>query len=86
MATNAKIMTLPRPGQNLRPELRDFLDAVIVPALLKKWLAKNNYESSSSISVEAASGDVRYFDPMGTPKPARTKNEERRARRVLREI
>lgn len=64
-------MTLPGPGESLRPELREFLDAVIVPALLKKYLAENNSEASSSISVEAVGRDAPYSDSMRSSKTAR---------------
>jgi hypothetical protein len=40
MATVAKLVTLRRPEERLSPELREFLDAVVVPALLKKFIAE----------------------------------------------
>jgi hypothetical protein len=72
MATNTKIVPLPGPGQSLRPELREFLDAVVVPALLIKYLAENGSETNAEICIEAVRGDVSYFDATGSPKPART--------------
>jgi hypothetical protein len=63
MPTNAKIVTLPRPGENLPPELRDFLDKVIVPALTKKWLAENQPEPRATIFLEAAARPATYFEP-----------------------
>ena len=62
MPTTAKIVTLPGPGESLRPELREFLDLVVVPALLRKYLAENNSAASSSISVEGAGAGVPYSD------------------------
>jgi hypothetical protein len=53
---------MPRPGESLRPELREFLDAVVVPALLEKYLAENSSESASEISVEAGESAVPYSD------------------------
>ena len=35
MATDSKIVSMPGPGESLRAEQREFLDAVVVPALLK---------------------------------------------------
>lgn len=40
MAANAKVAPLRKPGEGLRPELREFLDAAIIPALIKKYLAE----------------------------------------------
>ena len=40
MATAAKIVPIRRAGEKLSPELRDFLDAVIVPSLLRQFLAE----------------------------------------------
>ena len=62
MTTTRKIVSMPQLGEKLRPELREFLDAVIVPALLKKHLAENNSESSSAISVEAVESAAPYSD------------------------
>lgn len=62
MATNSKIVSMPGPGASLRPELREFLDAVVVPALLKKYLAEINSESASAISVEAVESAAPYSD------------------------
>jgi hypothetical protein len=62
---------MPRPRESLRPELRDFLDAVVVPALLKKYLAENNSAASSSISVEGAGAGVPYSDPERSSVAAR---------------
>jgi hypothetical protein len=38
MPANSKIVTLTRPHESLSPELREFLDAVVVPALVRKYL------------------------------------------------
>lgn len=62
MTTTHKIVSMPQPGEKLRPELREFLDAVVVPALVKKWLAENNSESAPAISVEAVDGRVPYSE------------------------
>ena len=62
MTTAPKIVSMPQPGEKLRPELREFLDAVVVPALLKKYLAENNSAASSSIFVEGAGAGVPYSD------------------------
>lgn len=63
MPTNAKIAMLPGPGESLPPELRDFLDEVIVPALAQKWLAEKQSETRATISLEAAARPATYFEP-----------------------
>jgi len=40
MAPATKIVLMPRREESLSPELRDFLDVVIVPALLRKYQAE----------------------------------------------
>ena len=40
MAHATKIVPMPRREEGLSPELRDFLDAVILPALLRKYQAE----------------------------------------------
>ncbi|HVA18054.1 MAG TPA: hypothetical protein VMV59_10135 [Candidatus Dormibacteraeota bacterium] len=40
MAHATKIVPMPRREESLSPELRDFLDVVIVPALLRKYEAE----------------------------------------------
>jgi hypothetical protein len=40
MATAPKLVTIRRAHESLSAELREFLDAVVVPALLKKYVAE----------------------------------------------
>ena len=40
MATTPKLVTIRRPQESLSAEMREFLDAVVVPALLKKYVAE----------------------------------------------
>lgn len=50
MATTSKIVKMPA-GSGLSPELRDFIDACVVPALLKKYLAGENGDSEKAVSA-----------------------------------
>lgn len=51
MATTAKIVTMTQPAQVLSPELRDFLDAVFVPALVKKYFSETEKSCTSKLPV-----------------------------------
>jgi hypothetical protein len=78
MPTNAKIVTLPGPGEALRPELREFLDAVVVPALLHKFVSEiEGGESNPKKSLAPTSCQPAYSD-----RSASLQNE--RARRATR--
>jgi hypothetical protein len=46
MRSETKIVTLRRPEEGLSTDLRDFLDSVIVPALLEKYLAESVVENN----------------------------------------
>jgi len=64
MATNPKIVPLHKPGESLRPELREFLDAVIVPALLRKFVLEvEGGESNTNKSLAPLDGNLSYSRP-----------------------
>jgi hypothetical protein len=55
MASVNKLVALRRPEENLSAELREFLDAVIIPALLEKYLAESVDENNSLHPVRRTS-------------------------------
>jgi hypothetical protein len=60
MATAApKLVTLRRPQDRLSPELREFLDAVIVPALVRKYLPELEEEKSLAPANEPTAYSTR---------------------------
>lgn len=59
MATAPKLVTLRRPQDRLSPELREFLDAVIVPALVRKYLPELEEEKSLAPANEPAAYSTR---------------------------
>jgi len=70
MASAPKIVTLRRPEENLSAELREFLDAVIVPALLQKYLAES-VDENNELATE--SPDVAY-----SPRPSLQQRHRRK--------
>lgn len=73
MASVSKLVTLRRPEESLRPEFREFLDAVIVPALIRRWISEKQSEPVYQNSVDGNSREVTYFDATRSPKKVRTK-------------
>jgi hypothetical protein len=67
MATAHKLVEPPRrqdKGSPLTPELWDFIDRAIVPALVKKYLR----EKKSEIALEAGDGRAHNPGQMGETK------------------
>ena len=63
MATNPRIVTLGRPQESLSPELREFLDAVVVPALLKKYVAELEEVKPAEKTLAPAERPAAYSLP-----------------------
>jgi hypothetical protein len=63
MATAPKIVTLRRPQESLSAELREFLDAVIVPALLRKYLSEVEEVKLAEKALAPASRPAAYSLP-----------------------
>jgi hypothetical protein len=61
MASSSKIVPLRKPGEGLRPELREFLDAVIVSALLRKFISESEGgESNTEKPLAPRDGNLSY--------------------------
>jgi hypothetical protein len=70
MASVNKLVALRRPEETLSAELREFLDAVIIPALLEKYLAESVAENNQLASDSA---DVAY-----SPRPSLQQRHRRK--------
>jgi hypothetical protein len=65
MPSASKIVTLPGPREALRPELREFLDTVVVPALLRKIISEIEAgESNFEESLAPLAGNLSYSRPV----------------------
>jgi hypothetical protein len=63
MASATKLVTLRRPQERLSPELRDFLDAVVVPALVRKYLPELEEMKPTEKALAPANHPVAYSLP-----------------------
>jgi hypothetical protein len=74
MASAVKIARAPgrirRPEESLRPELREFLDLVVVPALVRKYLSEAE-EVKPEKMLAPASGLAAYSPRQRSPRSAR---------------
>jgi hypothetical protein len=79
MPISAKIVTMPGPGETLRPELREFLDAVVVPALLRKFVSEiEGAESNPEKSLAPTSCQPAYSDHSACLQNERARRATRR--------
>jgi hypothetical protein len=63
MATTTKLVMLRRPHESLSDELREFLDAVIVPALLRKYLSEAEEMKPAEKTLAPARRPAAYSLP-----------------------
>jgi hypothetical protein len=71
VATRPKIVTLHRPQDILSPELREFLDTVVVPALLKKYVTELEEEKPAEKMLAPANRPAAYSLASRSPRSAR---------------
>jgi hypothetical protein len=58
MATAAKIVPIRRAGERLSPELRDFLDAVVIPSLFRQFLAETESNTKNVLQGSKQKSDT----------------------------
>jgi hypothetical protein len=71
MATTPKLVTIRRPQESLPAEMREFLDAVVVPALLKKYVAELEEEKPTEKMLAPANRPAAYSLASRSPRSAR---------------
>jgi hypothetical protein len=71
VATTPKLVMLRRPQESLSPELREFLDAVVVPALLKKYVAELEEVKPAEKMLAPVSRPAAYSLASRSPRCAR---------------
>lgn len=65
-----KVVTMARPEQALSPELRDFLDAIVVPILVTKYVAENGDSESPAKKTLALSRRKRPYSAQPASRSA----------------
>ena len=50
-----------RPGAQLDPALKEFLDAVVIPALVKEYLSEHGSENRLALAPQAVTQSVATF-------------------------
>lgn len=50
-----------RPGAQLDPALKEFLDAVVIPALVKEYLSEHGSENRVALAPQAMTQSVATF-------------------------
>ena len=74
MDTAAKLVTIRRPHDSLSPELREFLDTVIVPALLKKYVAELEEAKPTEKMLAPANRPAAYSLASRSPRMRQGRN------------